>query len=250
MKKEQFTHFGFKKVDWFEKTSLVKDVFDSVASKYDIMNDLMSFGIHRKWKYDFLQYILENNPKTLLDVGGGTADIAISFINAGKEYEKKKCYVVDINHKMLAKGLEKSINAGILSSLDFICANAEELPFKDNSMDCYASAFCLRNVTDLPRALQEAYRVLKPGGKFFCLEFSKVNNPYLSKVYDAWSFLVIPKMGQFITGNAKAYEYLVQSIRKFPDQEEYLKIIKDAGFKSVGYNNKTFGVATIHYGEK
>ncbi|MCL2567478.1 MAG: bifunctional demethylmenaquinone methyltransferase/2-methoxy-6-polyprenyl-1,4-benzoquinol methylase UbiE [Alphaproteobacteria bacterium] len=244
--KDFFTNFGFKKVPFKEKAKLVKDVFDGVANNYDLMNDAMSLGIHRLWKKEFVKIIMQSNPKTLLDVGGGTADISLEFI----EHGGKKAYVVDINENMLLKGKDKSLNKGYVSSLDFICANAEELPFKDSSMDAYATAFCIRNVSDIPKALAEAYRVLKPNTKFFCLEFSHVENQHIAKAYDLWSFKAIPQIGRHIAKNEDAYQYLVESIRNFPSQEEFANMIRNAGFKSVGYKNLSFGIACIHYAEK
>ncbi len=245
-KEDFFTNFGFKKVPFKEKSKLVKDIFDGVASNYDFMNDAMSLGIHRLWKKELIKMINPQQVKTLLDVGGGTADISLDFINHGGE----KAYVVDINHNMLKVGKEKSFNQGYISSLDFVCANAEELPFKDNSMNCYNTSFCIRNVTDIQKVLNEAYRVLKPGAKFFCLEFSKVENDIVSKVYDLWSFKAIPKIGEYIAKNKDAYQYLVESIRNFPPQEEFATMIRKAGFNLVGYKNLSFGISCIHYAEK
>lgn len=244
--KDFFTNFGFKKVPFAEKSKLVKDVFDGVASQYDLMNDAMSLGIHRLWKKDLLKMINPSSVETLIDVGGGTADISLDFIKKGG----KKAYVVDINHNMLKVGKEKAFNHGYVSSLDFICANAEELPFKDNSMDCYNTSFCIRNVTDIQKALDEAYRVLKKGSKFFCLEFSHVENHFVSKAYDLWSFKAIPKIGECVANNKDAYQYLVESIRNFPPQEEFASMIRKSGFKSVSYKNLNFGIACIHYAEK
>lgn len=241
-----FTNFGFKKVPFKEKSKLVKDVFDGVASNYDLMNDAMSLGVHRLWKKELIKMINPKQAKTLLDVGGGTADISLDFIKQGGE----KAYVVDINHNMLKVGKEKSLNNGYISSLDFICANAEELPFVDETMDCYNTSFCIRNVTNIQKALDEAYRVLKPGAKFFCLEFSKVDNELISKAYDIWSFKAIPKIGEHIAKNKEAYQYLVESIRKFPSQEEFANMIRESGFKSVGYKNLSFGISCIHFAEK
>ncbi|MDR0483881.1 MAG: bifunctional demethylmenaquinone methyltransferase/2-methoxy-6-polyprenyl-1,4-benzoquinol methylase UbiE [Alphaproteobacteria bacterium] len=244
--KDFFTNFGFKKVPFKEKAKLVKDVFDGVATNYDIMNDAMSLGIHRLWKKEIIKMITATNTKTLLDVGGGTADISLEFIEHGGEL----AYVVDINDNMLQVGQDKALNRGYVSSLEFICSNAEELPFKDNSMDCYTTSFCIRNVSDIQKALNEAYRVLKPGSKFFCLEFSKVENQHIAKAYDIWSFKAIPKIGEHIAKNKDAYQYLVESIRKFPPQEEFASMIRKAGFKEVGYKNLNFGIACIHYAEK
>ena len=241
-----FTHFGFKNVKMSEKAKLVKDVFDSVSSKYDIMNDIMSMGVHRIWKHELISMLNPSQTHTLLDVGGGTADIPLSFLRKGGT----KCIVVDINYEMLKEGLKKALNHGYTSSIDFITADAEHLPFKNEITPCYSISFCIRNVTNINNALLEAYRVLEKGGKFFCLEFSTVNNPILSKAYDVWSFKVIPHIGKYIAKNQEAYEYLVESIRKFPPQEEFANMIRNAGFKNVGFKNLSGGIATIHYGEK
>ncbi len=244
--KNFFTNFGFRKVPFNDKANLVREVFDDVAKNYDIMNDFMSLGIHRIWKKEFVKMLTDVSLDTLLDVGGGTGDISLEFMKNGG----RGAYVVDINPKMLSQGRAKAINNGYLTSLEFLCANAEALPFKSNSIDCYSTAFCIRNVTDINSALAEAYRVLKSGSKFFCLEFSKVDNPLLAQVYDFWSFKIIPNMGQCIAKNKNAYAYLVESIRQFPAQEDFANMIREVGFKNVGYKNLTFGVASIHYGEK
>lgn len=241
-----FTNFGFKRVRASEKVRLVRDVFDNVASKYDLMNDLMSLGIHRLWKRELLKMLRPKETKTLLDVGSGTADVALDYIEKGGE----KAYVLDINFKMLQEGLNKSFNTGKTSKLAFINADAEELPFKDNTFPAYSIAFCIRNVTNIDKVLQEAYRVLQPGGKFLCLEFSRVDNEILSLIYDQWSFKVIPKLGKYVVGDEDSYKYLVESIRKFPKQDVFAEMIKVAGFNNVGYKSLTSGIVAIHYGEK
>jgi demethylmenaquinone methyltransferase/2-methoxy-6-polyprenyl-1,4-benzoquinol methylase len=240
------TNFGFKKILLEQKEKLVKEVFSSVSNKYDIMNDLMSFATHRLWKKHLVNLMINTKINTLLDVGGGTADIALEFIKKGG----KKAVVLDINEDMLNVGREKVANAGYQSSFDFICANAEQLPFESNNIEMYSSSFCLRNVTNLEQAIKEAHRVLKSGGKFFCLEFSKVNNPLLEKAYDFWSFYGIPIIGKYVANNKQAYEYLVESIRKFPNQEDFASIIKAEGFVNVGYENIFNGIASIHFATK
>ncbi|MGV3278969.1 bifunctional demethylmenaquinone methyltransferase/2-methoxy-6-polyprenyl-1,4-benzoquinol methylase UbiE [Rickettsiales bacterium LUAb2] len=244
---EDKVSFGFKKVFKNEKYKLVKDVFDSVAPVYDRMNDLMSFGVHRVWKDNFTDQIIKNNPKNLLDVGGGTGDIAFRCLAKKPSLD---AYVTDINYKMLQEGLKKSYDLGLFNKVDFITSNAEKLPFKNDSFDAYSISFCIRNVTDIPKALSEAHRVLKKSGKFYCLEFSHVDNAVLSKAYDLWSFKVIPQIGNLVAKNKAAYTYLSESIRKFPKVEEFKKMIEQAGFKSVTYNTLSFGIAAIHIATK
>ncbi len=241
-----FTDFGFKKILSEKKASLVKDVFDSVASKYDLMNDLMSLGIHRLWKKELITMLNPKQTKFLLDVGGGTADIGLAFLKNGGE----KATVLDINEKMLEYGKEKALNEGYVSSIEFIHANAEKLPLDDDSFPCYSTSFCIRNVTDINQALKEAYRVLQPGGKFYCLEFSKVNQEVLAYIYKKWSFNVIPQLGKHIAKDEDSYKYLVESIEKFPSQEIFAEMIRDAGFRNVGYKNLSSGIVAIHFGSK
>ncbi|MFL1780658.1 Bifunctional demethylmenaquinone methyltransferase/2-methoxy-6-polyprenyl-1,4-benzoquinol methylase UbiE [Candidatus Hepatincolaceae symbiont of Richtersius coronifer] len=244
--KDFFTNFGFKKVNLQDKVEMVKGVFDGVASKYDLMNDLMSLGLHRIWKQRFINLINPQKDKTLIDIGGGTADIALNFVKLGGN----QAYVLDINYKMLQIGREKALNSGYEQKLYFIQGDAEALPFKDNSVNICSTAFCIRNVTNINKALEEMYRVLKPGGSFFCLEFSKVNNQSLANLYDMWSFHAIPRIGKLVAKNEEAYQYLVESIRMFPSQEEFAQMIRNVGFKQVAYDNINFGVACIHYGRK
>lgn len=240
------THFGFRTVAEDEKASLVRDVFDSVAPKYDLMNDLMSAGVHRLWKSAFLDWLRPRPNMTLLDVGGGTGDIAFGFRRRGGG----KAIVCDINKEMLAVGRDRGINKGIVGNLAWVCGDAERLPVADASVDAYTIAFCLRNVTHWDNAIAEAYRVLKPGGRFMCLEFSKVVVPGLREFYDAYSFHVLPLVGKMVTGDRDSYQYLVESIRKFPPQEEMKAMVQNAGFERVEVRNLSGGIAAIHSGWK
>lgn len=241
------TFFGFKEIDKNKKEAMVKGVFSSVAPKYDIMNDLMSFGIHRLWKD---RMIKELNPKKdgrLLDVAGGTGDIAFRFL---KSADKGSVTVCDINNEMLLQGQKNAIDRNILKNIEWVCGNAEKLPFKDDSYDYYTIAFGIRNVTNIDKALKEAFRILKPGGKFVCLEFSNVNNAVFSKIYNFFSFNVIPQIGKIVMDDKDSYQYLVESIKKFPKQENFKKMIEEAGFDKVKYTNMTDGVVAIHTGWK
>jgi ubiquinone/menaquinone biosynthesis methyltransferase len=240
------THFGFKTVAEDEKASLVRGVFDSVASRYDIMNDLMSAGLHRFWKHEMVASLAPRNGWSVLDVAGGTGDIAFRI------KKRANCHVTvcDINAQMLEEGRNRAINQNVLSGIEFVCGNAESLPFEDNSRDAYTIAFGIRNVTHIDKALSEAYRVLKPGGRFLCLEFSHLPNETLQKMYDRYSFTVIPKLGELVAGSAAPYQYLVESIRQFPNQEDFAQMIRDAGFGHVQYHNFTQGVVALHSGRK
>lgn len=238
------THFGFKTVREEEKASLVREVFDSVAPKYDLMNDLMSAGIHRLWKSSFLDWLRPRPDQTLLDVGGGTGDIAFGWKKRGGG----PALVCDINKEMLAVGRDRSFDRNLVGDLGWVCGNAECLPVADRSVDRYTIAFCLRNVTHWDKAIAEAYRVLKPGGRFMCLEFSKVVIPGLREFYDMYSFNILPKVGEMVTGNRDAYQYLVESIRKFPPQEEMAEMVRAAGFERLEVRNLSGGIAAIHSG--
>lgn len=240
--------FGHKEVTPEQKTSLVHGVFDNVADKYDIMNDMMSGGIHRLWKDRLIRQVCPRHSQRFLDVAGGTGDIA--FRIRGKTGPGADITIFDLNERMLSAGRNRAIDHGWLNDFDWLCGNAEELPFPDESRDVYTIAFGLRNVTHINKALEEAHRVLKPGGRFFCLEFSHVNNRALSKAYKAYSRIVIPNLGQLIAKDRDSYEYLIESIERFPDQEALAGRMRDAGFRNVTYTNLSGGIAAIHKGLK
>ncbi|WP_460019383.1 bifunctional demethylmenaquinone methyltransferase/2-methoxy-6-polyprenyl-1,4-benzoquinol methylase UbiE [Magnetospira thiophila] len=239
---ESTTHFGFQTVAEAEKAKLVRHVFDSVASRYDLMNDLMSMGVHRLWKATFLDMLRPRPDMRLLDVGGGTGDIAFGFLERGGG----RVEVCDINHEMLSVGRDRGLDQGILDNITWTTGNAETLPIADCSVDAYTIAFCIRNVTRIPLALQEARRVLKPGGRFLCLEFSQVTVPGLRQLYDTYSFNLLPRVGQAVTGDRDAYQYLVESIRRFPDQQTFAVMIAEAGLDMVKVRNLSGGIAAIH----
>jgi demethylmenaquinone methyltransferase / 2-methoxy-6-polyprenyl-1,4-benzoquinol methylase len=240
------THFGFRKVATDEKASLVRGVFNNVASRYDIMNDLMSGGLHRAWKNNMVAWLAPRDGMQILDVAGGTGDIAFRMI------DKADCNVTvcDINEQMVIEGRDRSIDRNIPKGLSWMCGNAETLAFPDNTWDAYTIAFGIRNVTHIDKALAEAYRVLKPGGRFLCLEFSHLGSDFLQKCYDTYSFTMIPRIGQWVTGDADSYQYLVESIRQFPKQDAFADMIRSAGFGNVQYRNLTHGVVAIHSGRK
>ncbi len=230
-----------------EKTSLVENVFSSVASHYDLMNDLMSIGRHRSWKKAMIKCLSPQPGARILDVGGGTGDIALGVlkqaVNPGLEV-----IVADINLNMLTVGQNRALDRGVLEEISWVVADAESLPFPNKSVDIYVTAFCLRNVSRLDVALSEAFRVLKPGGRFMCLEFSRVQLPIFSFFYDAWSFKAIPRIGACVANDREAYEYLVKSIRQFPDQETFQEIIRAANFSYVRTKNLSGGIVAIHSG--
>ncbi len=243
------THFGFETVALDDKQGRVNDVFHSVASRYDLMNDFMSAGLHRAWKNAFVTMLRvpENRSFRHLDVAGGTGDIAFRVLKAGGP----ECHVtvLDINGDMLDEGRRRA-GTEHEGRIDFIKANAEELPFPDQSFDAYTVAFGIRNVPRIDVALGEAYRVLKPGGRFMCLEFSKVDVPFLDSVYDLYSFHVIPRIGQAVTGDGDSYRYLVESIRKFPNAALFSQMIRDAGFTRVTATPMSGGIVAMHSGWK
>lgn len=241
--------FGEEQVSPSEKTQKVIGVFDSVAGQYDLMNDLMSGGLHRLWKDAFIRRIRPKPGLTYLDVAGGTGDIAFRIRKrAGKTANITLC---DLNAEMLAVGRDRAADKGYTDDdFEWITGNAESLPLPDNSVDVYTIAFGLRNVTHIDTALAEAYRVLKPGGRFFCLEFSHVEDPFLQKLYDAYSYTAIPRMGQIVAKDKDSYQYLVESIRKFPKQNDLARRMAAAGFQNSTYENLTFGVVAIHRGLK
>ncbi|XP_069136001.1 2-methoxy-6-polyprenyl-1,4-benzoquinol methylase, mitochondrial-like [Argopecten irradians] len=304
------THFGYESIPEQEKEERVYEVFKNVAGTYDLMNDAMSMGIHRVWKDQFITRLAPHPGTKLLDVAGGTGDIAFRFLEYTKSLENKQVIsntesgdesdfdlttdisaqafgipqhyaedqdclasdssssssneeaeskvnsskthvtVCDINKEMLEVGKVRACEMGLVGGLSWVQGNAESLSFEDNQFDAYTIAFGIRNCTHIDKVVEEAYRVLKPGGRFMCLEFSHVSNPLLRSVYDNYSFQVIPVMGQVLARDWKSYQYLVESIRQFPDQEEFASLIRQCGFKMVTYENLTFGVAAIHSGFK
>lgn len=232
------------------KEKLVQSIFSTVSQKYDLMNDLMSFGVHRLWKKIFIDKIPEYNIK-LLDVAGGTGDIAYNFYKkALKNHANPEITILDLNHDMLKAGRDNLFDKNVINKFDFICANAQNLPFKDNSFDYYTISYGIRNVDDILQVLKEARRVLKPGGKFLCLEFSKVKNQMISQAYKVYSEYLIPLVGEKVTGSRESYQYLVDSIREFPSQNEFCKLIEKAGFKGVEFENLSSGISAIHWGYK
>ena len=247
------TSFGFRDVPENQRQGLVNGVFSNVAENYDIMNDLMSGGLHRLWKSDFLAWLAppredSNRPFRLLDVAGGTGDVALSY--ARKTGASATAVICDISPEMLEVGRRKVNDAGLAGRIELVEGNAEQLPFADRSFDAYTIAFGIRNVTHIDKALEEAFRVLKIGGRFMCLEFSHVDVPVLDRLYDLHSFEVIPRLGQAVAGDRESYQYLVESIRKFPNQERFEEMIRAAGFERVSYRNLTGGIAAIHSGWK
>ncbi len=242
MSDSDHAHFGYREVPEDEKASLVRGVFDSVAGKYDLMNDLMSWGVHRLWKAAFIDWLKPRPPMKLLDVGGGTGDIAFRYLERGG----RNVTVCDINAEMLKVGRDRALDKGLLKGVTWSCGDAEGLPFPDSSFDAFTIAFCIRNVTHIEEALKEARRVLKPGGHFLCLEFSQVILPVLDKMYDTYSFQVLPALGSLIAGDRDAYQYLAESIRRFPDQQTFAYMIEDTGLDQVRYRNLSGGIAAIH----
>jgi len=242
------THFGLRQVPLAEKQALVDDVFRSVAHRYDLMNDLMSFGLHRAWKDALVTAVNppKSRPFALLDLAGGTGDVALRVIEAGGE--DTRATVCDINPDMLAVGRERAAARSRADAVTFSEANAEALPFKDRSFDAATIAFGIRNVPRIDRALAEAFRVLKIGGRFLCLEFSAVNVPGLDTLYDAYSFNVIPALGRVVAGDAESYRYLVESIRRFPKPQPFADMLRTAGFARVSYRLMTGGIVALHSG--
>lgn len=242
------THFGFKQVDKAEKASMVAGVFHSVAAKYDIMNDLMSMGVHRIWKRFTIDCSGVRAGHKVLDLAGGTGDLAAKFSKLVGE--NGQVVLADINNAMLQVGREKLRNKGIVGNLEYVQANAEMLPFPDNHFDVITIAFGLRNVTDKDKALASMYRVLKPGGRLLVLEFSKPQNEMLTKAYDLYSFHLLPKMGQLVANDSESYQYLAESIRMHPDQETLKGMMETAGFEQTSFHNLTGGIVALHRGFK
>ncbi|MCE5974042.1 bifunctional demethylmenaquinone methyltransferase/2-methoxy-6-polyprenyl-1,4-benzoquinol methylase UbiE [Sinirhodobacter sp. WL0062] len=241
------THFGFKTVDEGEKAGLVHGVFSRVASKYDIMNDLMSMGIHRVWKDAMMDWLAPRPGQKLLDVAGGTGDVAFRFL---KRAPGASATVCDMTESMLIEGQKRAEAEDMADRLKWVVGDAMALPFEDNTFDVYTISFGIRNVTRIPDALREAYRVLRPGGRLMVLEFSQIPNDMLQSLYDAYSFNVIPVMGQIVADDRDSYQYLVESIRKFPTQEIFASMIREAGFDRVKYRNLSMGIAALHSGWK
>lgn len=240
---EKNIDFGNKKVKKTEKQTLVNNVFNSVADKYDLMNDLTSLGIHRLWKDSLINWLAPQPYQKLADIAGGTGDISMKFLLAGG----CSAHIIDINKEMITKGKFKNSNN---NNLSWTIASAENLPMADNSYERASMGFGLRNITNRVLALKEVYRILKPGGRFICLEFSHVENSLLKKIYDVWSFQFMPRIGQKITGDKEAYNYLVESIRQFPSQPELTQMFSEAGFDRVKYRNLSNGIVTLHSGWK
>ena len=244
MAQDDTVSFGYTQVPRAQKQRLVRGVFDSVAGRYDLMNDLMSGGLHRVWK-DALVAALDPRPGLhVLDVAGGTGDIAFRMADAMAGHGRVT--VCDINASMVSVGRDRALDRGWANGIDWIVGNAEALPVPDASVDIWTCAFGVRNMTDIPKVLAEAYRVLRPGGRFACLEFSKVRAPLLARAYDAYSFSVLPRLGGRVAGDREAYRYLAESIRKFPDQDTYARMIAEAGFGVVKCRNLTGGIVALH----
>jgi demethylmenaquinone methyltransferase/2-methoxy-6-polyprenyl-1,4-benzoquinol methylase len=242
------THFGFRSVPEAEKAGLVRGVFSSVASKYDVMNDAMSLGVHRLWKDALIDWLAPRAGMALIDVAGGTGDIAFRFLKRLKG--DGRATVVDMTPDMLDEGRRRAAAQTFADRLDWVAGDAMALPFADGVFDACTISFGIRNVTRIEAAIAEAWRVLRPGGRFMVLEFSRVTNPGLEWLYDRYSFNVIPPMGQAITGDRDSYQYLVESIRRFPDQDRFAGMIRAGGFDLVSYRNLSFGIAAIHSGWK
>jgi demethylmenaquinone methyltransferase/2-methoxy-6-polyprenyl-1,4-benzoquinol methylase len=238
------TDFGFRTVEAGQKSGLVREVFNSVAPRYDLMNDLMSLGVHRLWKRDFIAALDPRPQASLLDLAGGTGDITFGWRRAGGG----PALLSDINAAMLGVGRDRAAALGLLSGIDFLVVDAERIPLPDRAVDRVSIAFGLRNCTDKMAVLREARRVLKPGGRFLCLEFSQVQVAALAPAYDAWSFRVMPLLGQAVAGDRDSYQYLAESIRTFPRQEVLAEMMRDAGLSRVAFRNLTGGIAAIHSG--
>ncbi|MBY0509804.1 MAG: bifunctional demethylmenaquinone methyltransferase/2-methoxy-6-polyprenyl-1,4-benzoquinol methylase UbiE [Rhodospirillaceae bacterium] len=241
------THFGFRTVAENEKAGMVRSVFDAVAPKYDLMNDLMSAGVHRLWKSAMVDWLAPKAGQAIIDVAGGTGDIAFRMLDRMGE-KALPVTICDINAEMLNVGRNRAIDQGRLTGVRWVCGNAESLPFPDMSFDAYTIAFGLRNVTHIDQALAEGRRVLKPGGRLICLEFSKVVVPVLDKLYDAYSFQVLPWLGGLVAGDRAAYRYLAESIRRFPDQNALARHMESVGFAQVKVRNLSGGIAAMHAG--
>ena len=244
---EKTTHFGFQEIPEDQKAGRVRGVFGSVASKYDVMNDVMSMGIHRVWKDAMMDWLAPRPGQRLLDVAGGTGDISFRFL---KRAGQGHATVLDLTEPMLVEGRKRAEAEKMAESLDWIVGDAMALPFDDATFDVYTISFGIRNVTRPQDALAEAFRVLKPGGRLMVLEFSQIPNPGMQWLYDRYSFNMIPAMGQVIANDRDSYQYLVESIRRFPDQETFLGMVRAAGFEQAKYRNLSMGIAALHSGWK
>ena len=240
---QNIVDFGYKSVKKSDKQKLVNNVFNSVARKYDLMNDLTSFGIHRSWKSNLINWLAPQSSQNLADIAGGTGDIAYRFLKAGGN----TAHIFDINKEMIQVGKQKYKN---FDNLEWTVASAENIPALDNSFERATMSFGLRNITNRNKSLRDIYRILKPGGRFICLEFSHVENDFLKKFYDLWSFKIMPLIGDKVTSNKEAYEYLVESIRKFPTQAEISQMFSEVGFSRVKYRNLSNGIVALHSGWK
>ena len=238
------TDFGYRAVPRAAKPALVRQVFDSVAPRYDLMNDLMSLGVHRLWKRAFVAAIAAGPRDALLDLAGGTGDVAFLALDRGAG----GAVLSDVNPSMLRVAQDRALSRGLAAGLSFVCADAERLPFPDRAVEKVSIAFGLRNCTDKPAVLREARRVLKPGGRFHCLEFSRVEVAALAPLYDAWSFRVLPALGARVAGDADSYRYLAESIRTFPDQEDLAAMLRAAGLERVAWRSLSGGIVAIHTG--
>ncbi|MBK5932498.1 2-octaprenyl-6-methoxy-1,4-benzoquinone methylase /demethylmenaquinone methyltransferase [Rhodovulum imhoffii] len=244
---QKTTHFGFKTVAEEEKAGMVHGVFTSVASRYDLMNDLMSMGVHRVWKDAMMDWLAPRPHQRLLDVAGGTGDISFRFL---KRAPGASAVVLDMTESMLVEGRKRAEAAQMSASLDWVAGDGMALPFGDNSFDVFTNSFGTRNITRIQDALNEAYRVLRPGGRMMILEFSQLPNPVMQWAYDRYSFNVIPPLGKLVADDRDSYQYLVESIRKFPDQETFAGMIRNAGFEQVKYRNMSMGIVALHSGWK
>lgn len=245
-KDSPFTDFGFESVSISEKLKRVQDLFNDVSGQYDLMNDIMSGGLHRLWKDCFVKEVASKSHEHILDLAGGTGDIACRLVKAASP----SVYVCDLSEGMVQKGKKRALDKGFLKEIHWTVGKGEALPFPAQSFDAVTISFGLRNVSDRPQVLAEIYRVLKASGHFYCLEFSKVQNACLDNIYKAYSFGIIPKIGKYVAQDEEAYQYLVESIAKFPSQEDLAQEIKEAGFQNVTHTNLAAGIAAIHIGRK
>ena len=240
----KYTDFGFSRVKSKDKSNLVKKIFENVSGRYDLMNDFMSLGIHRVWKKSMLDWLAPRRGQSLIDVAGGTGDIAFNFIKRAKT--GANATILDLTESMMIEGKKKTIDLPEESQINWVCGDAMRMPFSDSTFDVYTISFGIRNVTNISKTLSEAYRVLKPGGRLMILEFSSVNNDLISWIYDKYSFNIIPKLGEFVSNDRESYQYLVESIRKFPNQEKFSEMIINEVFRKVKYRDLTFGIAALH----